>query len=174
MPSGIDTGTCTYGGYVGFRKSEGITPLSIGLRLPIVIGDTGVPAETATTVSAVREKKQEEPVKTDELFDGIDAVSRQALEALKKEDAGELGRLMNENQRLLAQLGVSHPALERLINSSLDAGALGAKLSGKGCGGVMFALCAGEAGQKKVALAIKRAGGTPIMTQVGAEGVVRA
>ena len=52
----------------------------------------------------------------------------------------ELGRLMNENQRLLQSLNVSSAELDYLVQAARQAGALGAKLSGGGGGGNMIAL----------------------------------
>jgi len=51
-----------------------------------------------------------------------------------------LGCLMNENQSLLGKIGVSSEELENLVRMASEAGALGAKLSGAGKGGIMIAL----------------------------------
>lgn len=48
---------------------------------------------------------------------------------------------MLQNQALLCQLGVSTPRLDALIDAAMQAGALGAKLSGAGGGGVVVCLC---------------------------------
>lgn len=47
---------------------------------------------------------------------------------------------MTENHHQLQLLGVSSTELDRLVDSALAAGALGAKLSGGGLGGNMIAL----------------------------------
>ena len=47
---------------------------------------------------------------------------------------------MNENQSLLAVLGVSSREINTLINVCREAGAYGAKLSGAGMGGNIIAL----------------------------------
>jgi mevalonate kinase len=46
---------------------------------------------------------------------------------------------MNHCQTLLETLGVSGPSLEQLNLAAREAGALGAKLSGAGGGGIMIA-----------------------------------
>ena len=58
--------------------------------------------------------------------------------------AGELGRLAGEAQELLAALGVSTPALDRILEAGRAAGALGGKLSGAGGGGAFFLVCSDE------------------------------
>ena len=52
----------------------------------------------------------------------------------------QLGGWMDENHRLLQQLDVSSPELDRLVRAAKQAGAAGAKLSGAGRGGNMIAL----------------------------------
>ena len=47
---------------------------------------------------------------------------------------------MDENHRLLQEIGVSCPELDALVAAARAAGALGAKLSGGGRGGNMIAL----------------------------------
>ena len=51
---------------------------------------------------------------------------------------------MNENHQYLQELTVSSPELDKLVQAALDAGALGAKLSGGGRGGNMIALITPE------------------------------
>ncbi len=69
-----------------------------------------------------------------------------------------LGEMLYEHHvQLRDGIGVSHPKLDRLIDAAMDAGALGGKLNGSGCGGAMFAYAPGK--QEEVAEAIERAGG---------------
>ena len=75
------------------------------------------------------------------MFKGIDALTLQAIEALKKNDLERLGELMNVCQGLLNGLQVSSWELEELIQIARENGALGAKLTGGGGGGSMIALC---------------------------------
>ncbi len=166
-PSGIDNNTVVYGGYVSFRKSKGPQHLKIKKKLPIVIGDTGKRASTGKMVSKVR-KLREKDMEVKKAIENVEKISQSALKAIKENKIEELGELMNKNQELLRKMQVSTPELEKLIKASLDAGAYGTKLSGAGGGGIMFALADN---QKKVAKAIKKAGGEPIITSVGAEGV---
>ena len=73
-------------------------------------------------------------------------------------DQQQLGRLLLEHQcQLRDGIGVSHPQLDRLIEASMAAGAMGCKLNGSGCGGTMFAYAPGR--QQEVKEAIDAAGG---------------
>jgi len=76
---------------------------------------------------------------------------------------------MNLHQLIQEKLGTSRPEIDNLIEASIGAGALGAKISGSGGGGIIIALT--ERGhQAEVAKAIERAGGRSIITEAGAEG----
>ena len=58
----------------------------------------------------------------------------------------------------LQSLGVSHPKLDNLVNAALHAGALGAKLTGAGIGGAMFALAKNNDDAITIANALTKAG----------------
>ena len=74
---------------------------------------------------------------------------------------------MNENHELLKQIDVSSSELEMLINTALNQGAIGAKLTGTGRGGNMIALTPGKELQEKVTEAIEREGFKVLRTKVG-------
>ena len=80
-------------------------------------------------------------------------------------DPNEVGRLIREHHKHLRDgIGVSTPKLDSLIEASLEAGALGAKVNGSGGGGCMFAYAPGR--QQEVKEAIDRAGGRGIIISV--------
>lgn len=76
-----------------------------------------------------------------------------------------LGALLYEHHTQLRDgIGVSHERLDKLIEASMEAGALGGKLNGSGCGGCMFAYAPGR--QQEVKEAIDAAGGTGYIISV--------
>lgn len=180
-PSGIDNTVVAYGRpiwYVrapappaGPRPAPAITPIAIGAPLNLVIGDTGVRSPTYRPVGAVRERWQAAPARYERLFDGVAAVSAEVRAALAAGDVAALGPLLDRNQRLLTQIGVSSPELNRLVKVARQAGALGAKLSGAGWGGVMLALVT-EATRAPVAEALRRAGAAQVLATSVAATVV--
>ena len=91
------------------------------------------------------------------------------LAALKAGDWETVGRLMNKNHALLKEITVSCRELDELQMVALDAGALGAKLTGTGRGGSMIALTPGKELQTVVAKAIEGEGYSAIRTTVGAK-----
>jgi galactokinase len=83
-----------------------------------------------------------------------------AREVLSTEepDAAEIGRLLQaHHEQLSRNIQVSTEKIDRMVEASLAAGALGAKINGSGGGGCMFAFAPGR--QDEVAAAIESAGG---------------
>lgn len=81
-------------------------------------------------------------------------------------DIQVLSDLMNRHHaHLRDDLKVSTPKIDGMIEKSLAAGALAAKINGSGEGGCMFAFCPGK--QDAVAEAIRDAGGTPYIINIG-------
>ena len=62
----------------------------------------------------------------------VGAIVTQARQMIVDGNPSGLGRLMDENQILLGELGVSSPELDQLVKAGREAGAIGAKLSGGG------------------------------------------
>jgi len=142
-PSGIDNTVATFGQPLVYRKGDPPEVHSLLLPEPVtfVIGMTGVEGLTAKMVARVRRGRERNRDVYDTMFKGIDALTLQAIEALKKNDLERLGELMNVCQGLLNGIQVSSWELEELIQVARENGALGAKLTGGGGGGSMIALC---------------------------------
>ncbi len=93
----------------------------------------------------------------------------QAQSAISAGDLPTLGHLMNLNHLIKEKLGMSLPKTEELIEAALGAGALGAKISGKGSGGIIVALA--EPGKEQaIARAIEAAGGKAMTPEVAVPG----
>jgi mevalonate kinase len=156
-PSGIDNTVVAYAQPVFFVRGEGMTRLSVGAPLDLIIADTGVVSSTREVVGDVRRRWSAATERYEGLFDEIGAVAHLAKTAIERGDPNAVGRLMDENQELLMTLGVSTPGLDALVKAAKTAGALGAKMSGAGWGGNMLALV--EAGHTPaVASALQEAG----------------
>ena len=80
------------------------------------------------------------PSRADFLIHSIHALVQEARVALLLGRPRDLGALLDENHRLLRELGVSTPELDAACQAARDAGALGAKLTGGGGGGCVLAL----------------------------------
>lgn len=169
VASGLDSGASAVGGLIRYTLTDGPQPLNIQTTLCIVIGNTGVQANTAEVNTRVRTWLADHPERM-HLFQEMGWLERQAEAALASHDLATVGQLMNLNQLILEKIGVCHPKNTVLIEAALRAGALGAKITGSGGGGIIVALT--EPGQQAaVAAAIDAAGGRSLITVAGCPGV---
>ncbi len=159
-PSGIDNTVITYAMPVYFVHGPArntIELISVSVPITLVIGDTGVPSPTAQAVGDLRHAWQSDPKRYEPLFDRMGWITQMARQAIVDGRPELLGDLMNQNQDILSQVGVSSPELDRLVSAARAGGASGAKLSGGGKGGNMIALAL-PAVATQVARALKEAG----------------
>ena len=150
IPSGIDNTVVTYAKPVYFvktfpspsRRGVGceVETLHVGAPFTIVIGDTGLSAPTKETVSDVHKLWEADQPRWEKVFDAVGEIVQEARRAIETGDIPALGPLMDDNHKLLQEMTVSCPELDRLVEASRKSGALGAKLSGGGRGGNMIAL----------------------------------
>jgi mevalonate kinase len=139
-PSGIDNTVIAFGTPIWFVRGQPPEPFLPPLPFTLAIADSGIRSPTKETVGDVRRGWEQDSEHYERIFDAIAAAVQAGRQAIAGGDFGRLGRLMDENQALLAQLGVNSAPLERLIAAARSAGALGAKLSGGGRGGNVIAL----------------------------------
>ena len=168
-PSGVDNTASTFGGLIWFQKGEPnvIEKISVSTPVEIVIGNTGKVANTQAAVAGVKDRKEKNPKKYNEIFDRAENITYLARRALEEGDYKAVGKLMNENHRLLQQIEVSSRELDFLVQVAVKCGALGAKLTGGGLGGNIIALTPGKAVQDRVANAIEKEGFQTIKTIIG-------
>ncbi len=177
-PSGIDNTVVAFERPVWFVRGHPPQPFYPARPFTLVIADSGVSAPTREVVLDVRRRWEADRAHYDRLFQAIGQVVRRVREALEAGDIETVGPLLNENQQLLEEIGVSSPLLERLIKAARDAGALGAKLAGAGRGGNVIALVVPE-DATRVADAMRRSGATRtfvtvVQQQVGQEQTLKA
>jgi galactokinase len=80
-----------------------------------------------------------------------------AVTALRAADASTFGRLLNESHASLRDLlRVSNGALDELVDTARDAGALGARLTGAGFGGCAVVFCHSSERQRVAEILMRR------------------
>jgi len=171
--SGFDVAAAIWGGTIYYvSPGKVIEPMKID-ELPLVVGYTGVKADTPTLVRMVNELKEEEQEMVNGVFDEIGKIVVESRVAIGAQDWEQVGKLMKRNQMLLRKLHVSSVELDALIGASEGAGALGAKLSGAGGGDCMLALRRARDKQlvKEIEQAIEEVGGEVMKVGLQAEGV---
>lgn len=168
--SGFDVAAAVFGGTLYFvTRGDVIETLKIK-SLPLIIGYSGVKADTVTLINKVSEKFENNKKRLDEIYNSIEKIVVKARELILLQDWKEAGKLMNENQKLLKELGVSIKRLDEMISFSTRAGAYGAKLSGAGGGDCMISF-GSEKDTLKIQEEIKKAGGEVINVMANEQGV---
>ena len=139
-PSGIDAHVAGSNVPVYFRKGHVFEPLSLNISGHLIAADTGITGQTLQAVSDVADLLKRQPKDTRAVITHIGQLTLTAKVAIETDQCESLGRLMTEAHNALKQLNVSNETLDHLVETALDHGALGAKLTGGGRGGCMIAL----------------------------------
>lgn len=168
--SGFDIAAAIWGGTLYFIGGGRKIICVSKKELPLVVGYTGVKADTATLVKEVAFLKKSKPRIVNSIFRIIDFIVGDARRLIVNGNFKGLGELANINQGLLDSLGVNTTKLSNLIVAARGAGAYGAKLSGAGGGDCMIAFVP-EGKRRSVNKAIEKSGGKVISIKSGAEGV---
>jgi mevalonate kinase len=178
-----DTTTSVAGGYVSLNAGPSTGPVlwTVGsgperweVRRAVdpgwvwVIAYSGIRRSTAEAVRAVsaRLERSDGPA----LLERFASVARAGISAIADGDREEAGRQLVQNQELLREVGVSHPRLEALIEAAAPA-ALGAKLTGAGCGGSIVALAI-PGREMELVRRLARAGAVPFPVRPAAGAVL--
>ena len=170
--SGADCHVSTYGGIMQYSKDEGSKKIKAGKQLRLVVSSTGILHSTGSLVERVRKFREANQRKFVGLSEQADMICAKALQAIELGNIETLGLLMTENQQLLKQIGVSHSKAEALITLSLQAGALGAKITGAGGGGAVIALARSRKDSANIATSTRKQGYETIEVQIDCEGLV--
>jgi hydroxymethylglutaryl-CoA reductase len=170
-PSGVDNTVATYGKLVLYKRGQEreeaptIRELVVSKPIPLVIGISGKESLTARTVGNVRSAWQRNPALYEGIFQQIDQLTLQGVQAMQQHDLERLGDLMNICHGLLNALRVSSRELEELVQIAREHDALGAKLTGGGGGGSIIALC--PQNRDKVIAAMRDAGYQAMEVDIG-------
>jgi len=170
IPSGVDNTASTYGGLLLYWIKDGkkhFEKIASKKPLHIVLGNSGITANTALLDDYVEEMKSSDPVGFKSRMSAITAQVHEMKSALETGDLEKVGAIMTANHEILIEMGLSHEKLIYLCNLALKMGALGAKVTGGGRGGYMNALTTGEKMQEAIASAMEAEGYKVIRTTIG-------
>ncbi len=186
-PSGVDVTAAAIGGCFRFTRGRaalaeaaapaapaagtglyplGAQPVAPARDLVLCVGLTGVSTSTREMVEGLARRRERDPERVDRSIAAIGALVDEAARAVEAGDLPALGQLMDRNQTLLEELLLSTEMLEDLCARARRAGALGAKLTGKGGGGSVLALAADAARADEVLAAWRAAGYQGFVTRV--------
>ena len=155
--SGLDATATSASWPVRFKRGE-FSRMDICMRAWLVLADSGRKGMTRETVEALRAKLDAHPCEVGAQLDDLGAIAVEAEDDLALGRAENMGARMNRAHKILADLGVSTPQLDKLVRAACEHGALGAKLTGGGGGGCVIALADSADAAERVSAALRNAG----------------
>ncbi len=167
-PSGIDNAVIALEKPIWFLYGTEPEILKVQRPFTLVLGHTGRHSPTREVVASVRYGWRDNPERYEVIFDEIASIVRQARHILERGQIERLGELMDKNHNLLKSMGVSSGPLERLVQAARNAGALGAKLTGAGRGGMMIALVTQDRIEAVKNALLSARGKSVLVTTIGA------
>ena len=170
IASGVDNTASTYGGLLLFQIKNGkqhFEKIQTPKSFEIVLANSGITADTALLDDFIDQQNESDP----ELFARrLKSITTQVYDmkrALEVADFESVGKIMSENHKILAEMGMSHEILDYLCKFAIEKGAFGAKVTGGGRGGYMVALTPGKKLQDLVATAYEKEGYKLIRATIG-------
>jgi mevalonate kinase len=171
-PSGIDNTVATYGGTIYYKRGK-INRLNIKWpnNLAFIVVNSNIKRNTGEVVLRVLERYEKHMEIYKYIYDAAEALVEKAYKLILKNNFEELGELMMINQGLLYSIGVSLPELEEIIGIINKSGALGAKISGAGYGGIVYGITYMNIIQKTISKLIEY-GYKPLVVKPVNNGVI--
>lgn len=164
-PSGLDAATVSSTSPLYFIKGQEGQPIQMNLQATMIIADTGVKGATKDAIAAVKHELATNNDIAQGHIDHLGKLVNLTRHYLRKNDVMSLGIALTSAQKELQALNVSNSQLDQLINVANQNGALGAKLTGGGRGGCMFAITRTALGARKLAGILKEQGARQVWLQ---------
>jgi len=137
--SGADCTVCTYGGIMEYDKENGFKKIESEPNFHLVIANSNIEHSTESIVARVREFKETDETRFATLCNNESKLVKDVLGLLKENNIKEIGDKAIQNQEYLETIGISNDKLREMIQIGQNE-AFGAKITGAGGGGCIFAL----------------------------------
>ncbi len=137
--SGGDCTVCTFGGLMQYEKQNGHSKIDSKPNFHLVIANSKIEHSTSEVVSNVKQFKEKNEEKFSKICNEETNLIDDVLICLKNNDLKGIGKDMIKNQEYLETIGVSNEKLRNMIELA-NKSSFGAKLTGAGGGGCIFAL----------------------------------
>lgn len=137
--SGADCTVCTFGGIMQYDKQTGHSKIDSEPRFHLVIANSKIEHSTKEVVSTVNQFKEKNEERFSKICNEENNLIDDVLVCLKKNDLKGIGIDIIKNQEYLELIGVSNEKLRSMIKLA-NKFSFGAKITGAGLGGCIFAL----------------------------------
>lgn len=139
-PSVIDMMAVASNSPIYFKRQEGACSFTALKPLYLVVADSGKIGDTRRAVEKVKKNHLADSESIDAVVNRIGEITEKARETISGGELRNLGSLLHKNHEELKLLGVSNETIDRMVDTAMRAGAIGAKLTGGGMGGCMITL----------------------------------
>lgn len=140
--SGLDASTVVSSGIIKFRKDLGVQTIKNARSFWLLLVDTRERTPTRDMVSRVDRLRSESKEWVETQFVRLGECASRAEECLAQGHLLELGEWLNAAHVSLQNLGVSTDKLDSCVRLLRESGAVGAKLTGGGGGGLALGVFA--------------------------------
>jgi len=137
--SGADCTVCTYGGIMEYDKNMGFKKIEDEPNFQLVIANSNIEHSTQSMVFKVKEFENKNKEEFSRLLNLESKLVEDVLKLVKEKKTKEIGKKMNQNQEYLETIGISNNELTKMIKIGQES-SFGAKITGSGGGGCIFAL----------------------------------
>jgi len=137
--SGADCTVCTFGGIIQYDKQTGHSKIDSEPRFHLVIANSKIEHSTKEVVSIVNQFKEKNKERFSKICNEENNLIDDVLICLKKNDLKGIGFNIIKNQEYLELIGISNEKLRNMIELA-NKFSFGAKITGAGVGGCIFAL----------------------------------
>ena len=137
--SGADCTVCTYGGIMEYDKNKGFKKIEHEPNFQLVIINSNMEHSTQSMVSKVKKFENKNKEEFSKLSNLESKLVEDVLKLVKENKIQEIGQKMNQNQEYLENIGISNKELTKMIKIGQES-SFGAKITGSGGGGCIFAL----------------------------------
>jgi mevalonate kinase len=142
-PSGVDPWTISLNQPILFQmEASNYRPLNLSnaAGYAFLLRDSGSVHRTEHVIANVQKLKREQPQHFLAVIERLKTNTTLGLKLLEDGEMERLGLLLQDSNRSLFEMGLGTPEAEEALESLLIEGALGAKITGAGCGGYVLGL----------------------------------
>lgn len=138
--SGLDVSAVASNGIIEFKEGSPIKKLKNQCHFWLALVDSGERCETAYMLKKVKNELDSKPKFIENQFQRLDALASTCSFSLQEGLSTQFYDCLNEAHGCLVQLGVSTLKINNIVHELKEYGALAAKLTGAGGGGLVLSI----------------------------------
>jgi len=138
--SGLDVAAVASHGVIEFSKKNQAKNIKNVCSFWIALVDSNIRSETSTMIKRVAHELDTHTQKISAVLKNIGSLAEDAVHCLETGRLSALAEKINQSHLLLQTLGVSTKKLDQIVLELKAAGAMAAKLTGAGGGGLVLGL----------------------------------